>query len=323
MKPPSPGRLLYLCFHAPIGRVREHFRDGGPAERARTELGRTAMEAAACQLPALPNPASDAPEVHFLTGRRFWFQTAFLLTSLAPHLHLRAVLHDDGSLDEPTRERLLNLAPGARVVGDAEARERLDTLLPAARFPRLRARREDLVLFRKILDVHAGRPGWNLFLDSDQLALRRPALLADWLKAPDAALHMTDVGDAYGCPARALDRIAGTFVPRRVNTGILGLRGDTVDWERMEHHCAALDGLMRPHYYHEQALVALHLATQPARLATPPGDYVVLPRPPEARAPRAVWHHYVAGSKRWYYQARWQPFAALSASPRPGRSHDR
>jgi len=323
MKPPSPGRLLYLCFHAPIGRVREHFRDGGPAERARTELGRTAMEAAACQLPALPNPASDAPEVHFLTGRRFWFQTAFLFTSLAPHLHLRAVLHDDGSLDEPTRERLLNLAPGARVVGDAEARERLDTLLPAARFPRLRARREDLVLFRKILDVHAGRPGWNLFLDSDQLALRRPALLADWLKAPDAALHMTDVGDAYGCPARALDRIAGTFVPRRVNTGILGLRGDTVDWERMEHHCAALDGLMRPHYYHEQALVALHLATQPARLATPPGDYVVLPRPPEARAPRAVWHHYVAGSKRWYYQARWQPFAALSASPRPGRSHDR
>lgn len=323
MTPPSPGRLLYLCFHAPIGRVREHFRDGGPAERARTELGRTAMEAAACQLPALPNPESDAPEVHFLTGRRFWFQTAFLLTSLAPHLHLRAVLHDDGSLDEPTRERLLNLAPGARVVGDAEARERLDTLLPAARFPRLRARREDLVLFRKILDVHAGRPGWNLFLDSDQLALRRPALLADWLKAPDAALHMTDVGDAYGCPARALDRIAGTFVPRRVNTGILGLRGDTVDWERMEHHCAALDGLMRPHYYHEQALVALHLATQPARLATPPGDYVVLPRPPEARAPRAVWHHYVAGSKRWYYQARWQPFAALSASPRPGRSHDR
>jgi hypothetical protein len=307
---PGPGRLLYLCFHAPLGRLREHFGDGGPAERARTEAGRAAMEAAASRLPALPAPPSDAPEVHFLTGRRFWFQTAFLLTSLAPHLPLRAVIHDDGSLDEETGERLLALAPRSRVIGDAETRERLDALLPSARFPRLRARREGLVLYRKILDVHAGNPGWNLFLDSDQLAFRRPALLADWLRAPSAALHMTDVGDAYGCPARALDRIAGAPVPRRVNTGILGLRGDSLDWERMEHHCSALDALMRPHYYHEQALVALHLAAQPARLATPPADYVVLPRPPEALAPRAVWHHYVAGSKRWYYQNRWRDFAA-------------
>jgi hypothetical protein len=312
---PSIGRLLYLCFHAPLGRLHEHFRDGGPNERVHTEICRTAMESAATRLPALPAPPPDAPEVHFLTGRQFWFQTAFLLTSLAPHLSLRAVFHDDGSLDEPTRERLLSIAPGSRIKSDAEAREQIDAVLPAARFRRLRARREHSVLFRKILDVHTGNPGWNLFLDSDQLALRRPVLLAEWLRAPEVALYMTDIGDAYGCSAQALDRIAGTPVPRRVNTGILGLRGDTVDWDRMEHHCATLDGLMRPHYYHEQALIALHLAAQPARLATPPADYVVLPRPPEALAPRAAWHHYVADSKRWYYRSRWQAFAAQAYSP--------
>jgi len=310
---PSPGRLVYLCFHAQLGRFRSLFLDGGPAERARTEIGRAEMEATAALLPTLPIPTPEAPEVHFLTGRRYWFQTAFLLTSLAPHVSLRAIIHDDGSLDEPTRERLLSLAPGARVVGDTEASEQLDALLPAARFPRLRARREGLVLFRKIIDVHVGNPGWNLFLDSDQLALRRPTLLADWLLAPSTALHMTDVGDAYGCSPHALDRIAGGHVPRRVNTGILGLRGDTLDWEQMENHCVALDGLMRPHYYHEQALIAMQLAKQPNRQATPPADYVVLPRPPEAIAPRAVWHHYVAGSKRWYYQNQWRRFCAPSA----------
>lgn len=311
---PGPGRLLYLCYHEPVSRLRDLVREGGPRQRRLTEAGRLEMAAAAQTLPPLPDPGPDAPVMHFLTGAKFWYQTAFLLTSLAPHAGIRAVIHDDGTLVGESREALLRVATGARVSSDREAGERLDALLPSARFPRLRARRENLVLFRKLLDVHAGARGWNLFVDSDQLAFQRPALLLDWLRAPRSPLHMTDVGDAYGCPLDDLAAIAGRPVPRRVNTGILGLHSETLDWERLEHFCAALDARVKPHYYHEQAVVALHLAFAESRVATPISDYVVLPRPPEAIAPRAVWHHYVAESKRWYYQTNWRAFAAARSS---------
>lgn len=304
------GRLAYLCYHQPVSLLRDLIKDGGPVERRRTEAGRLAMIEAARHLPPLPEPPPNAPEIHFLTGARFWHQTAFFLTSLARHASIRAVIHDDGTLDDAALESLLRVATGAKFVPDTEARERLDHFLPASRFPRLRQRRENLVLFRKLLDVRSGAPGWRLFLDSDQLCLRRPALLLDWLKEPRLPLRMTDVGDAYGCPLPELDAIAGRPVPRRVNTGILGLRGDTLDWERLEHFCAALDARVKPHYYHEQAVTALHLASAEACVAAPPADYVVLPRPPEATTPRAVWHHYVAHSKRWYYQTRWRDFAS-------------
>ena len=309
---PSPGRLLYLGYHLPAARLGDLIKDGGPRQRRLTELGRLAMIEAAPRLPPRAAAPADAPRVHFLTGARYWHQTAFFLVSLAPHLPIRPVIHDDGTLAGAPADALRRLRPDAEIRTDAEARERLDRVLPAASFPRLRARREDWVLFRKILDVHVGESGWNLFLDSDQLCFAHPRLLADWLKAPDAPLHMTDVGDAYGCPLPTLDAIAGRPVPRRVNTGVLGLRSDKIDWARLEWFCGELDARVRPHYYHEQAVIALLLASEPRLLATPLEDYVVLPRAGEGRAPRAIWHHYVAHSKRWYYQYRWRDFA-----PRP------
>lgn len=311
---PGPGRLLYLGYHRPLALLGDLIKDGGPRQRRLTELGRLAMIEAAHRLPPLRNVEAGAPRVHFLTGARYWHQTAFLLASLAPHLAIRPVVHDDGTLSGPPADALRRLHPALEIRDDAEARERLDRLLPAARFPSLRARREKWVLFRKLLDVHVGETGWNLFLDSDQLCLRRPGLLADWLRAPSAVLHMSDVVDAYGCPLPTLDEIAGATVPRRLNTGILGLRSDAIDWEKMERLCTQLDARVRPHYFHEQALAALLLAGEPRLLATPPADYVVLPGSSEGRTPRALWHHYVAHSKRWYYQLRWRDFSVFTSS---------
>jgi hypothetical protein len=304
------GRFTYHCLYRPAGRLAAWFRDGGPLERRRTEAGRIDMLAAAKRLAPLASPPPGAPAIHLLTGARIWPQTAFLLTSLSRHCGLRAVIHDDGTLHGEPKAELQRIATGATFSTDAEARARLDHFLPVSRFPRLRQRRERFVLFRKLLDVRAGAPEWRLFLDSDQLCLRRPELLLAWLHTPRSPLHMTDVGDAYGCPREVLTAMGGHPVPPRVNTGILGLNGAQLDWDKLEAWCGALDARMRPHYYHEQALVALHLAGQSSVQATPPDDYVVLPRPPEAVVPAAIWHHYVAGSKRWYYQTRWRDFAA-------------
>jgi hypothetical protein len=38
----------------------------------------------------------------------------------------------------------------------------------------------------------------------------------------------------------------------------------------------------------------------------PAADYVTMPAKPESLEPTAVMHHYVAHSKRWYFQANWR-----------------
>jgi hypothetical protein len=302
------GRLAYRFYYAPIGAVRTSFAAGGPIEQWRTARGRAAMERAARdRLPPIPPPPADAPAtaVHVLTGRTLWYQTAFMLHSLARFQPVRVVVHDDGTLAGAPAAALARIIPWATFVPSTETEATLDRVLPRARFPFLRARRDELVLFRKILDVHAGASGWRLFLDSDMLFFWPPARLREWLRTPDRAIHMIDVEQSYGYDPRLLSELAGASVPPLVNTGMLGLRSETFDWDRLEHACGEMIRRCGTHYYQEQAVVAVHLATQP-HAAFPREDYVVRPEPPEAEACRAILHHYVAGTKRWYFRANWR-----------------
>lgn len=118
-------------------------------------------------------------------------------------------------------------------------------------------------------------------------------------------LCATDIQNAYGYPLELLRELAGQPVPERVNTGLIGLRSEEIDWDRLEYWCRTLIERQGTHYYQEQALVALLLAGR-RHCAAPPTDYVTLPRPPEASECRAVMHHYVAGSKRWYFRENWR-----------------
>ncbi len=116
---------------------------------------------------------------------------------------------------------------------------------------------------------------------------------------------MTDAVRSYGYEMALLDELAAGPVPDRVNTGILGLPSDRIDWERLEHWCRTLVERGGTHYYQEQALVALLLSGLP-HAALPAADYVVLPSADEAVACRAALHHYVAGSKQWYFRHNWR-----------------
>lgn len=301
------GQLAYHLYHRPVGYLRSVAEAGGPLEVWRTERGRAAMEAAAYTLP-LPAPATGAPvELHFLTGRRYWYQTAFCLWTFARHAHrpLAPVILDDGSLTEEFRAPLRRLFPQTKFLTDADITARLEVALPAARFPTLRARRVGFPLLRKITDLHAGLSGWKLFLDSDLLFFREPRFLLDWHDAPTAPLRGEDIENAYGYPLALLDELAGQRVSERVNTGTLGLRSDDIDWERTEFWCRELQARAGTHYYQEQALVALHLAGRTCAVP-PPADHVLLPRPPESVECRAVMHHYVADSKPAYFRHCWR-----------------
>lgn len=304
------GRLVYALWHAPIAGLARSRREGGPLEQWRDRRSRESMRRAAARLPALPPAAPDAPEIRFLTGRRFWYQTAFCAWSLGRVAGepLRVTLFDDGTFDAELAAEARRLLPGVRLVPRGEAEAALDRHLPASRFPTLRSQRLSYIHLRKLTDLHAGARGWNLVLDSDMLFFRRPVELLAWLRAPATPVHMVDVYDSYGYPGETLRRLAGVPLPARVNVGVCGLRSDALDWPRIEGWCADLLAAHGTSYYLEQALVALLVAGQtPVRL--PETDYRVYPSPSECREPTAVLHHYVDLSKRGYFRQGWRRVA--------------
>jgi len=301
------GKLALALWHQPVNRLRDSLRNGGPWQERRTERGRQAMEIAAGSLPALPVAAGPALEVHLLTGRRFWYQTAFCLWSFTRQSGrpLAPVIYDDGTLTAEFQAPLVRLFPAARFVMQVDTIARLDTHLPVAKFPTLRERWRNYPNIRKLTDVHVGHAGWKLVLDSDLLFFHRPALLLDWLDHPERPLHAVDCETSYGYSRPLMHELAGRPVADLVNVGLTGLHGGELDWARLEHWCRTLIARERTNYYLEQALIAMLVAGRPCTLA-PAADYVTLPRPPEAQDCRAVMHHYVAQSKRWYFQDNWR-----------------
>ncbi len=311
------GPLVRAVWHAPVGRVRSCWRNGGPWAERQTELGRREMIAAARQLPPLPPPpAGPSLCVHLLTGREFWYQALFCLHSLAAVSDgpIAVEFHDDGTLDSASRGHLAQLGPAVRIHPLGTLEDRLDQLLPRDRYPVLRERRDHYPNLRKLIDPHIGSSGWKLVLDSDLLFFRRPALLLDWLAGPDRMLHATDCTESYGYSRPLLERLAGAPIPPLVNVGLCGLRSEALDWDRLESWCAGLLRGEGTNYYLEQALVAMLAAGKP-RVIAPAGDYVTRPERREALEPRAIMHHYVAESKRWYFQTAWRRVVPTAVSP--------
>lgn len=310
------GRLLYHLWHRPTGAAMAVVRAGGPLEMRRTERGRREMERAALSLPPLP-PASGAPlELHLLTGRKFWYQTVFCLWSFAQHAGrpLVPVIYDDGTLTETFRAPLARHFPAARFVAQADIIARLEAHLPASRFPTLRERWINYPNIRKLTDPHVGASGWKLVIDSDLLFFRRPTLLLDWLERPELPLHAVDCETSYGYSRPLMNELAGVPVADLVNVGLTGLAGESLDWEKLEFWARTLIARERTNYYLEQALVAMMVAGRACTIA-PANDYVTLPRSPEAQACRAVMHHYVANSKRAYFQHCWRVALGRAGAP--------
>jgi hypothetical protein len=302
------GDLARRYYHEPLGALRTSIREGGPIERRRTERGRQLMMDAARRLPPLPpTRTSGSFEVSFLSGADYWYQTLFCVYSLQLHADVRVapLVFDDGSLAAEHEELVTRVVPAARFVKLGDIEQTLDELLPRARFPALRARRLSYPHLRKLTDLHVGRRGWTTVLDSDMLFFRRPDALLAWASAPDRPCHLVDIERAYGYSPELMRELAGCAEPERVNVGLCSMRSDDLDWEALEYWCRATLEREHPSYLQEQALTALLLAGKDT-LRLPTAEYVVRPSLSEGRRPTAVLHHYVAQSKRSYFQDGWR-----------------
>lgn len=304
------GKVLRHLYHRPIGLARKSIAEGGPLQQMKTAAGEKQMIEAAMELTPLRAPIiGPAAEVSFLTGPRFWHQTVFCFLSLQLRTDSRITpnIYSDGSLFKETVDQILRVIPWAKIHMHEEIEAKLDTILPETSYPTLRQRRREYPHLRKFIDLHLDRPGYTIVADSDMLFFRRPSELMKLFES-QSAFFIQDIGNAYGYPLEFLNELLGEKVPEKVNVGLYGLDSSTLDWDEIEHWCRQQIEVHGPHYLQEQGLTAMALA-RANPVVLPRDEYLVMPSLSEGRIPTAALHHYVAETKRSYFQNTWRLIA--------------
>jgi hypothetical protein len=310
------GGLAVRYFHQPAGSLKQMWLEGGPLEQRRTARGHDDMRMAALRLPMLLTPKQAYPvPIRFLSGARFWHQTLFCIVSLQLRCDRRVdpIIFDDGTLSKEICDQMLRVVPWLRFILADEVAERLEARLPAVQYPFLRARRELYPHLRKLTDLHEADK-WSLVFDSDMLFFHRPDALLEWMNQPNGIVFIEDVVRSYGYTDLLMNELSRGSVPDRMNVGLYGLHGSLVDYEYLERCCRVTIEREGANYVQEQALTALLVAGMTGTVL-PRDAYIVLPSPREGRCPRAVMHHYVAHSKRAYFQYGWQRIVAELFEP--------
>jgi len=309
------GRAVYYTVHQPRNFFLTLGRENGfPQTFINRWNGALMLRAARSLPPAAPANPSAKVRVCYLTGRRFWHLTAFTHASLAkvaPHLAMPVFL-SDGSLDESLARRLTELFPGAEIIDEAEIRESVERHLPAFSYPNLRRLREELPIARKLLDLHAGKSGWKLYLDSDALFFRKPEFLESWADSP-GNLYLSDVASSYAYSDKLLASLLGQPILPRVNAGMIGLCSEKIDFEKLEYWTSWFYRDRPVSWLTEQCLTAM-LMTLQGGTSAPSSDYIVSPTQTEAQSPKAVFHHYCGGSRRFLYSNGWKNVLKLLSS---------
>lgn len=267
--------------------------------------------------------------VWFLTGKDFWYQTAFCAWTLSNHSSRALILNlvSDGSLSRTHEDSLRRLFPEGITVHKEEIRDKIENLLPIDQFPMLRQRWEDYVNIRKLTDVHLGSVGTKLVLDSDMLFFRRPDALLDWWDDCNALkdeakvqevinsaestqlrfrpLLMTDCEESYGYSRSLMESLVSAPIPSLLNVGICGLRSEDLNWEEIEYWCQELYNKEGTSYYLEQALVAM-IAARETPEVMPKDQYITYPKKAQVMDGEGILQHYVSDSKPWYFGNAWK-----------------
>jgi hypothetical protein len=268
------------------------------------------MIRSAFELPALP-PAYGPNDnrVYFLSGEKYWYQTLYCYYSLVYSSGQVAtpVILDDGSLTQDNIELILAKIPSAQIVSFEYLTNKINEILPESKYPWIHKMRKAQPLTRKLTDLHLDGGSWKMLLDSDMLFFKRADWLIDWLGAKNKLpAYMIDCVEAYGYSHELRAEIAGrTDFPDRANIGFLGWASDQIDFEWLEYAIGKLVEAEGLRYNLTQGLTSMMFAGRKCSVA-PEHLYIVKPSVKEGRKPTGILHHYVAESKRSYFQEGWR-----------------
>jgi hypothetical protein len=242
----------------------------------------------------------------FLTGKKYWHQTIFCALSLQKNTQhpIYFTFYDDGSFTEKLVLKYQQQIPNSTFISLQQIEERLKITLPLNKYPYLNHKRHVYKHIRKLTDIHAGNTGWHLVLDSDMLFLKTPTQLIEWLKNPAQPFYMVDIETAYGYPIPEMEKLTKTTIAHKINVGAIGLKSETIDFDKLEHWAKYLETNFGKSYYLEQALSAMLIANQPSQIANKE-EYIVYPTQQQVQNKIGTLHHYVDVSKKWYFMGAW------------------
>ncbi len=276
----SPGKILYGAYYKPVSHIRK-IMGTGIINSYKMEKARKEMVVASNRLKEIKYNEASNVEVYFLTGKKYWYQTAFCLYSLQKQsqLNIQAVIVDDGSFDEALEQQVKEQFPSSKLIRKEQIETLLDEHLPESRYPTLRARRVEYPHLRKLTDIHI-LPGkdWKMVLDSDMLFFHKPKQLIQHLQNPGKMLFMEDVEDAYGYPVSFLQELSRVkSFPERLNVGITWMPSSSINWNELENWNKLTIEKMGTSYLQEQALTAMIAAGNEYEIL-PAHRYKVMPQ---------------------------------------------
>jgi hypothetical protein len=166
---------------------------------------------------------------------------------------IRLVIHEDGSLTEPSRDALRVALPGVEFINREKADEEIEARLNG--YPRCIASRNRNIMFLKLFDVSLLEPEELLYCDSDILFLRPFSGLFGPAKSRFPALFMTDTKEAYSVRPWHLRPLGQIRLASRVNAGLMRINPGVLDLDFVEWLLKKMDGhsvWTRRSYWNEQ-----------------------------------------------------------------------
>jgi len=301
------GRLLMKYIHAPRHR-RNEIAIVGQERFDNIQRCCTRLRATTPGMTPFPPQDPQAPELTWLTGKKFWPETILCAATLLRTSDIPLRLHfvDDGTLDREAIAAIERVLPGTRFTLKPEIEARMNRVLPKKRFRKLRFTRTFYPHIKKLIDVHAGTTeDWKVVLDSDMLFWHRPGRFLDWVQDPRKPLLLVDVKTAYGYPDALLEELAGGPLPPKVNVGITGLHTGELDWEQLEYWIATMLDRVGRNYYMEQAIIAGLVREREVEYLDEV-EYRCYPSAEEMETQPNILQHYVAETKYIYYERLWE-----------------
>jgi len=302
----SAGTIVYKLFFSPWAQIKKIVQTG-PIKYFRQERWRKKMVRASNTLKEISYPGKETFEVYFLTGKKYWYQTAFCLYSLQKHagVNIRGVFVDDGTFDEALEKQVILQFPSSRVVIEKIIRQHLDNILPSEQYAALRERRKNYPHIRKLTDIHTlDNHDPKLVLDSDMLFFHKPTELLQWLRNPEQCLFMKDCEKSYGYSDQLMKEVAQSEnLPDKLNVGVAGMKSEMINWKELNDWVKILQQKEGTSYLQEQGITAM-MASRSPYILLDEVKYKVKPSVNGAPV-KEVLHHYVAEAKYDYFVKAW------------------
>ena len=338
-----------LLYRKPKDELQRMYR-WGPRAYFSIERWKREMEKAAKELPIPDDQGAKSEgqsvEIWFLTGKKFWYQTAFCAWTFAKHSGREVVLNlvDDGSLEAEHEEGLRRLFPKGVTLRKDSVKDQIESLLPTEQFPILRQRWDDYINIRKLTDVHLGSTGVKLVLDSDMLFFRRSdALLKWWDRAvaaesaeikgqramvgsqesegsisADSSIQRSDISVSVFPPCLMVDceesyGYSRPLMEELAGTSILpllnvGICGLSSESLDWEELEQWCQILVEREgtSYYLEQALVAMLASRETPKVMTRKDYITFPTREQTLKGSGVLQHYVADSKPWYFRHAWE-----------------